>query len=640
MGARLSSRDYYDKTLGCWIGKCIGGCAGMPFEGYKKYIDGVDFREKFDASQPNDDLDFQIMWLEVLKKKGPYFTADDLADIWKACCGYPFSEYGYFMKNYDRGIAAPYSGSFNNPFYKDGMGCPIRSEIWAAVNPGNPAEAARMAGIDASLDHADNAYMGEIFLAAAESLLFVDGDLPRVLRAALGFIDGGCRLAGAIEDILRMYDTKESFETVRQYIYERLSHPDFTNAVPNLAIIVAALLYGEGEMEKTITTALRCGFDADCTCATAGAALGILLGAAAIPEELKKLVAGEIVCAIDLGRPSNTAEELARESCEIGWGIAAARGGDPVLELPSEIPTWKEPEKAVGLTVSYTLRPAIGLDDDCPLIIRIDNPTAASVSGELRIEGLPEGFSASPKRALLTIGAGESREIEVTVRTRGIDTLRQTNILRAVYQASDGQTAERSFGIAGAMPLLVYGPFLRAADWPHPPEWPHCHGGVELPPADALVHNEVDESRMREVEAAVLSGDLRAGGALTGLLNAYEDTLPIEERFTIKGECGFLLSTFVEFQQDEKAWVVIGNTDAFSFYLNGRLMLEKDEYRLWTPINNAFIGEFRQGRNHLVIAIKRRTDHVRFSFGIKDYGGKHYHRTFWKDTLTFAAGLA
>lgn len=53
------------------------------------------------------------------------------------------------MKNYMRGIKPPYSGIINNPFFMEGMGCPIRSEIWGIINAGNPKQATEYAYIDA-----------------------------------------------------------------------------------------------------------------------------------------------------------------------------------------------------------------------------------------------------------------------------------------------------------------------------------------------------------------------------------------------------------------------------------------------------------------------------------------------------------
>ena len=73
-------------------------------EGVKKLIEVNDFAEIMNPDLPNDDLDLQLLWLYVLEKKGTLINSCDLADAWIERCWYPFSEYGYFMKNFERGI--------------------------------------------------------------------------------------------------------------------------------------------------------------------------------------------------------------------------------------------------------------------------------------------------------------------------------------------------------------------------------------------------------------------------------------------------------------------------------------------------------------------------------------------------------
>ena len=53
-------------------------------------------------------------------------------------------------------------------------------------------------------------------------------------------------------------------------------HPDCTNLFQNIGITLAALLLGELDIIRTGMLALNCGFDTDCTCATAGAVVGLL----------------------------------------------------------------------------------------------------------------------------------------------------------------------------------------------------------------------------------------------------------------------------------------------------------------------------------------------------------------------------
>ena len=177
---QISYEKFLDKVHGGWYGKCLGGAAGAPVEGVKKLIPVNDFTEIFNPDLPNDDLDLQLLWLDVLEEKGPLINSCDLADAWVKKCWYPFSEYGYFLKNYMRGIKPPYSGILNNSFFMEGMGCPIRSEIWGMISAGNPCLAAEYAYMDATLDHGGNSVYAEQFLAAIESLAFFETDIQGI----------------------------------------------------------------------------------------------------------------------------------------------------------------------------------------------------------------------------------------------------------------------------------------------------------------------------------------------------------------------------------------------------------------------------------------------------------------------------
>jgi hypothetical protein len=57
------------------------------------------------------------------------------------------------------------------------------------------------------------------------------------------------------------------------------------NADLNGAYVVVGLLYGDGDMGKTIETATRCGQDSDCNPSNAGGVLGCMKGFNGIPPE-------------------------------------------------------------------------------------------------------------------------------------------------------------------------------------------------------------------------------------------------------------------------------------------------------------------------------------------------------------------
>lgn len=314
---KIDYSEFVDKIHGCWYGKCLGGAAGAPVEGLKKIIDVSDFSDIFNPDLPNDDLDLQLLWIDVMHEKGTVINPCDLADAWVEKCWYPFSEYGYFLKNYMRGIKPPYSGIVNNSFFKEGMGCPIRSEIWGIISAGNPDLAADYAYMDACLDHAGNSVYAEQFLAAVESMAFFENDIEKLIAAGMKYVPSDSKLARCFNRILGIYKSGDDWLSARRVVLNEYSHPDFTNSVQNLGFVLIALLWGNGDMRDTINIALKCGYDTDCTCASAASIIGIIKGYKGLGSEITDLIKDYFICGINVQRKSDSIRDLAEETAEL-----------------------------------------------------------------------------------------------------------------------------------------------------------------------------------------------------------------------------------------------------------------------------------------------------------------------------------
>ncbi len=152
----IKSSDFWNKVYGCWMGKNCGGTLGGPLERIFAQPEPLDvwwYPELHEGGMPNDDLEIQLIWLKALEEVGLDLTSDDLMRYWLTHVGYSWDEYGVAKTNARLGLLPPLTGYYNN-WFKDCMGCPIRSEIWACVAPGLPRVATRYAYIDAILDHA------------------------------------------------------------------------------------------------------------------------------------------------------------------------------------------------------------------------------------------------------------------------------------------------------------------------------------------------------------------------------------------------------------------------------------------------------------------------------------------------------
>src|SRR4029450_1727104 len=69
-------------------------------------------------------------------------------------------------------------------------------------------------------------------------------------------------------------------------IQRRYGHYGWCHAVNNAAIIVAGLLWGDGDVARTIGLTVMGGWDTDSNGATAGSVVGVLGGTARLPAHL------------------------------------------------------------------------------------------------------------------------------------------------------------------------------------------------------------------------------------------------------------------------------------------------------------------------------------------------------------------
>jgi ADP-ribosylglycohydrolase len=225
---------------------------------------------------PNDDLDLQVLWVQVLDSLDkPIVNRHVFADAWLKHVAFPWDEYGVAIRNLRRGIKAPYCGSYDN-WFKDGLGAAIRSEIWACLAIGEPELAAKYAYEDACIDHAYDGIYAEQFLAALESAAFIENNIDKLLDVGLSVIPAKCRLALAVKDTRQWCAESSNWLAIRQKIIDKWGSENFTDAVMNLPFAVMALLLGKGNFSKTVCLSVNCGRDADCTTATVGAIMGII----------------------------------------------------------------------------------------------------------------------------------------------------------------------------------------------------------------------------------------------------------------------------------------------------------------------------------------------------------------------------
>ena len=148
-----------------------------------------------------------------------------------------------------------------------------------------------MAFRDASISHIKNGIYGEMFVAVMLAVAACTDSIKDIILGGLAQIPYTSRLYEAIVGVLTDFEkgvsSKDCFAAIHNRYDEYTGH-DWCHTISNAMVVVAALLYGNGDFGKSICMAVETGFDTDCNGATVGSVLGMAKGINSIDEVWKK----------------------------------------------------------------------------------------------------------------------------------------------------------------------------------------------------------------------------------------------------------------------------------------------------------------------------------------------------------------
>ncbi len=348
----LSESAHLDKIHGAWLGRCAGCLLGKPLEGAPRarlwgYLEATDnwplhrymaigtdesIRKQFDL-QPNrawideidcmaedDDLNYTLIGLEVMKRHGRDFTSEHIADywFWNLPMGHAFTAERVALRNLALCIGPPASALHRNP-YREWIGAQIRADFFGYAAPGDPERAADYAHRDASISHVKNGIYGEIWVAAMLAAAAVTDDFPTILQAGLAQIPEHSRLTAAVREVMAWHAQHVDYDDAVERIHAQWADTrihDLIHTISNAMIVVAGLLWGELDFEKSICRAVQPGFDTDCNGATVGSIVGMVLGAKALPAKWIDPLSGTLITGI-AGRQRASIRDLATDTLQV-----------------------------------------------------------------------------------------------------------------------------------------------------------------------------------------------------------------------------------------------------------------------------------------------------------------------------------
>ena len=280
------------------LAKVIGVRYGSPVEMWsseaiKEKYSGVDgyFTEYHDYAA-DDDLNGPIFFFKALKDSNiNNLSSYDIAKAWLNYVpykhgfywwgGYGVSEEHTTYLNLKNGIMPPMSGSSlqNTKVLANQIGGQIFSDYWGLVAPNNPTLASHLAEIASKVSHDEEGVCGGKYVASLISIAFDSNQsIKELLVKGLDYIPSSSEYSMMVKDIIRVYEEGMSVDNCFNYIkanYWKDKYGGNCHIIPNAAIMIYSMLYGEGDFIKSLKICNYSGFDTDCNCGNIATILGV-----------------------------------------------------------------------------------------------------------------------------------------------------------------------------------------------------------------------------------------------------------------------------------------------------------------------------------------------------------------------------
>ena len=297
-------KTYQEKVYAGVLGKIIGVYLGRPFEQWShklimEKLGPIEYYVSEKLNKPlivtDDDITGTFTFLRALNDYGNDYniSSKNIGQTWLNYIveketilwwgGVGNSTEHTAFQNLKNGIEAPNSGSIetNGLVVAEQIGAQIFIDGWAMVCPGDPDKAVDLAARAARVSHDGEAVYGAQVIASLESHAFIEKDTNKLLEKAKTLIPNNSIIYKVINDVQNWHKEETDWLITRDKIEEKYGYDKFLgecHIVPNHALIILALLYGEGYFQKSMMIVNTAGWDTDCNAANLGCILGIQKG--------------------------------------------------------------------------------------------------------------------------------------------------------------------------------------------------------------------------------------------------------------------------------------------------------------------------------------------------------------------------
>lgn len=299
----MSIRKYEKQIYSGVLGKILGVYLGRPVEGwsYEKIRDTfgeVSYYVHDKVGVPlivaDDDISGTFGFFRAIADHGfnKNTTAEDFGDTWlnyiienKTILWWGglgrSTEHTAFL-NLKNGIKAPKSGAIetNGRTLAEQIGAQIFIDAIAMACPNNPELAVSLVKNAASVSHDGIAVDAACHLAALESMAFEEKNIDCLLDRASKYINNQ-QLLDIVSDVREICKKYSDWRMVRDYLNPKYGYevyPGCCHMVPNHAMVIASIILGGDDFQRSIKIASSAAWDTDCNAGNVGAFNGIRLG--------------------------------------------------------------------------------------------------------------------------------------------------------------------------------------------------------------------------------------------------------------------------------------------------------------------------------------------------------------------------
>ncbi len=299
----MSIKQFENQIYAGVLGKILGVYLGRPVEGWsynkiRETFDEIKYYVHEEAGVPlivaDDDISGTFGFFRAIEDNDydRELPAEAFGDTWlnyiienKTILWWGglgrSTEHTAFL-NLKHGIKAPKSGAIetNGRTLAEQIGAQIFIDAIAMSCPDNPDLAVELVRKAASVSHDGIAVEAACHLAALEAMAFTEKNIDVLLDRAGAYVKDR-QLLDIIADVRAVCGREKDWRKVRAYLDPRYGYevyPGCCHMVPNHAMVIASIILGGDDFQKSIGIAASAAWDTDCNAGNVGAFNGIRLG--------------------------------------------------------------------------------------------------------------------------------------------------------------------------------------------------------------------------------------------------------------------------------------------------------------------------------------------------------------------------